>query len=425
MSLRSGNRGFVLIGVIIFVLALSILGMSLYAVSGYEAAFLGQSHDDNGALYSAQGGLDMVRELLAVPPYRMAIAHSIEDTLGIVSARAWQRMPGGAINDTGVVDFASDSAVTVVVTARAGSQSRQIQASYLPHFQRDFYRRLFTLSGTSLRIWPPQWWPGSVYIDWLTGTTSATVEMGPDTPVLQHSADQSWTSRVIWDATPSVGVDTIPAPDVSGYYASHPTAYAAVEAPNGTGHSLTFTAHTAGTIGYYRSPQPAGDYSYYESGSTLDLYVEGTVVWELPLGFRCDGVTTVHSVGGPATLVIVGSPNLNRVSAYSDPYIGLWFFSGLNVQSGVSVVLASDGQVNVERNNSAYGNVVQSASALAVYCPSVFLGGPVNGRSVFDHPESMDAIIADLESADALPQPRNAAPQGFTMVRGSWQDTTP
>ena len=39
-SPRHGESGFVLIGVVIFVLALTIIGISLFSLSSYEAQFL-------------------------------------------------------------------------------------------------------------------------------------------------------------------------------------------------------------------------------------------------------------------------------------------------------------------------------------------------------------------------------------------------
>src|SRR6476646_7178158 len=60
----SRSSGFVLVGVVIFVLALTILGLSLFSLSTYEADFFGRSSDQAQAFYSALGGIEWAKFML-------------------------------------------------------------------------------------------------------------------------------------------------------------------------------------------------------------------------------------------------------------------------------------------------------------------------------------------------------------------------
>jgi hypothetical protein len=437
------ERGFVLIGVIIFLFVLTILGMSLYAVSGYEIGFLGQSRDDYQALYDAQGGLELVRERLATDPWRLDSAHEIEGILGVQHAIAFQTHDGGVLDSLGPVDFATDSAVTIVVTANVNGTSRQLSAQFLPNAQGEFYRRLFTISGTGVDIGgppgpgqPAPTMPGSIYVekDFFSqiGIRSHTVRLGDNDIVWQQSTDRAWTSQAQWAQNFPVVVTGVPLPDCPTFYQDHQTSL--TPAVLASGSQLQFNRHTD-PIGYYISPDAPGDYSYRNQGGGLELDVQGTVVWELPQGFRSEQTVTVRRIGTatPTTLVIVASGNPSRGDASNnDPAVGIWFFSGLNVLDGVNVVLVSDGQVNFERNYSTL--LPYAAPRLSVFSNRLYLMGPeVQPIGIpiplivdtYSHPTDMDAVIADLESASALPNALGGRPQGFSFVPGTWRDLSP
>jgi hypothetical protein len=212
---------------------------------------------------------------------------------------------------------------------------------------------------------------------------------------------------------------------VGTYYANHPATLVPSLVGSGNGTKWRFDKHAAGTVGYYQTPVPDANYSFYESNYSIELDVQGTAVWELPEGFRGDQEVTVRSTGpGAGTLVIVGSPNPGRTGQYNDPVIGVWFFGGLNVPDNTSVILVSDGQVNIERDNNATHN--EQAIRLSVYSNGLYLMGPRLGdHSRLDHLADMDSAIDDLESVDALPRPTGAVPGLFTLLRGSWRDLTP
>ncbi len=55
------QRGFALVGVVMFILVLTILGLSLFSLTGYESQFMQRSLDRAEAFHAAAGGLDRAR----------------------------------------------------------------------------------------------------------------------------------------------------------------------------------------------------------------------------------------------------------------------------------------------------------------------------------------------------------------------------
>ncbi len=97
MSARAAaERGFVLIGVVVMVLALTIIGISLYSLSGYEVQFFGRSYDERRATYAASGGVELVKMLVTSPIGNPATARLSSAGLavgreGVTSAIAFMR----------------------------------------------------------------------------------------------------------------------------------------------------------------------------------------------------------------------------------------------------------------------------------------------------------------------------------------------
>ena len=424
--------GFVLVGVVMFVLALTILGMSLFAISGYEATFLGESRDETAALYQAEGGVDMVCQILAQAGDSLASAHLAEGYAGVLHAVAYQTNSLNETDSTHAIDFGSP--VTVVVTALDGDQTRTVSGRFIPKPAVDYYKRLFTVSGTQVSLSPSTGTlliPVSIYIETQgisepVNSRLHTVRPAPSDEVWQASTtDSTWIQRTAWSKTRPLLLGSVPVPNTADLYARQ-IASGTPYAPQQIDSTLIFNQH-AGAVGYYVTPANSdSNYSFaYSAGGTLELNVKGTVVWMLPRGFRSDNQVNVQAYdSSPTTLVMVGSPNPLRTGAGNDPRIGLWFFGGINVAPGVSIILVSDGQVNIEGNNS--GNASVAAANMSVFSEGLYLMGPKAPFFLdFSHPTSMDALIGNLESIGALPGATGAAPAAFTLIPGSWQDATP
>ncbi len=130
------SRGFVLVGVVMFVLALTILGLSVFSLSSYEAQFLRHSHDEVQAFNDAMGGLDRAA-------YALARTDSLESVRvhlppGIDSTSSWQwsgtnRVIYGPVN--------ADSTVWVKVCAHRGPAERVVTAGFIPTSTQNYYNR--------------------------------------------------------------------------------------------------------------------------------------------------------------------------------------------------------------------------------------------------------------------------------------------
>ena len=55
------DRGFVLVGVAMFVLVLTILGLSLFTLSGFEAQFFARANERAEAFNTAASGIERAR----------------------------------------------------------------------------------------------------------------------------------------------------------------------------------------------------------------------------------------------------------------------------------------------------------------------------------------------------------------------------
>src|SRR5262245_6741389 len=82
------ERGFVLPGVVMFVIVLTILGLSLFALSSYEAQFMNATLDETQAFYLANGAIDRAKFLLT-STYQLQIV-SANRGAGVDSAIAIQ-----------------------------------------------------------------------------------------------------------------------------------------------------------------------------------------------------------------------------------------------------------------------------------------------------------------------------------------------
>lgn len=431
------ERGFVLIGVVIIVLALTILGLSLFSLSSYEAQFLGQRLGQAQALYGAQSGAEIVKVVLSTTPFRLSDAHLAEGRMGIVRAVAkqWKTTPVPRWDSTGTVDPDPSRPVWVTIVSDQGGSRRTIEAKYTPGRRKEYYKRLFTTPGTiDVAVMSDNGPPDRRGTTWLEGdiletTPGARLYMGPD---------------VHWSSPPYQALtDTVHAPFVSGvggYIDTHSSGASVIPMPVSTPDTtitLGGPGATAATPAYYVGPGlPKAWYVAATGGpDPLELRVRGTAVWMLPYGFRADRrVKIERSGGGDATLIMVAGPNqgtLDQVPGVYDPEIGLWFFSQIECDHHVNLILVSDGWVWIEHAGLTGGQ--SFVEKLAIFAGdgahSIRTLGPTPGsgnelRLSFD--SSMEGVVDALLTNNVLPLPslgQTRAP--FALVPGSWRELTP
>lgn len=415
------ESGFVLVGVIMFVLALTILGMSLFAISSFESQFLGQNRDENAALYAAQGGLDLAREVLAVSPYTLASSHSIESIEGVTHAVAWQRRAGNTIDSTGVIDFSSDSVVTIQVTTQVRGVTRVVRASYEPAVLQNYYKRLFTITNT---------------IDIETSIRGLTAQTTLSGPIWQEStADSSWiTDAVSWTNRGGfIRRGTVPPPDANAFLAARAVLVESTPidttGPPGPGGLHTIWSYPG------MAPAPATTAHYYGdlqlTDSTwlpqhlfpreVDVTLNGGIaVWLFPTGLYANHIIRVFGGAAGGTLVIVGA------ATPQNGQVGINLNGGLSADNNVRLVLVSDGAIHVRQDNDY--NLPGPLQHLSIYASSLRLLGPSLNATLYQscaYGTGMDNAIDALMDLNALPGPSAAVASSFTIVRGSWRDLTP
>ena len=145
-----GTAGFVLIGVVIFVLALTIIGLSLFSLSSYEAQFLQRSLDEEQAFQSAVGGMERAKFLLERMDDLGLVSQAWPPGTHVVAASAAQRVPAGLVTAGPVSWDPADSvylSITAeIITPQADTVRRTVSGRFIPRTNRSYYSQIATSS---------------------------------------------------------------------------------------------------------------------------------------------------------------------------------------------------------------------------------------------------------------------------------------
>ena len=421
---RAAQRGFVLIGVVIFVLALTIIGLSLYSLSGYEAQFLQRSVDTEQAFHTAVGGIERARfvlTLLKAPPVRL---EDVKQDLppGVLSTVAIQTKSGG-VDSTGPVDWTITEPVLIRVTAGRAGERTLVEGTFLPILTQNYYTQLLTVSGG---------------IEIVTGSTTPP-----------HPRDQKvWLDGTVWESSaqdtslwldhlrPPVPVGirkspAVPVPDVAPFLTQHPGPIdgAALAVQSGTPTEPIYTLDASmppGVPGYFRAEDSDPDFSFNSwplAGCTIQ--VRGLAVWLLPRGALFWQGTEIQ--GDPTTDCLVLIAGQKTGSGFSDlgPTASICFTGSL--QAHIPVILVSSGKVLLKHGNDPIRN--STTNDLAIFARSAEFMGPGDEPGVAHSADlhrvpggPLDALFLDvLASQSALPNATSATGRRLDLVPGSWQ----
>jgi hypothetical protein len=423
-STATDERGFLLVGVIMFMLALTILGLSLFALSSYEAQFFNDSAAREQSLQSSESGMEVVKQLLSAPPYRLESAQLAVGQFGITRALAYQRRTTDT-SSVGLVNW--DSTLVIVVSARSGGEERTVQARFQPTATRNPYQRLVTCG-----------------LGFLANGGTNTVQMqGKVWQHVQYPADSLWTTKVNWTSGRPIDITTPPIPLADAFVDARlpgagdltNTVTTGSSGGSGTTSYALKLSNASATTRYYTLSTPHQvteqsndpELSWYGCffDQRLTLSVKGTCVLVIPDGacFRHEVTIKADGNGATGTLVVVAKANSRQPGNENR---ALWFEGGfIHTDPNIRVFLVSEGDIAITHDHNST-NVSHESKALSIVCGGLELMGPDPG-SVFKlaYASAMDAIAENLLSAGALPALSGGSSAAFALSSGSWLETTP
>jgi hypothetical protein len=418
------ERGFILVGVVTFMLALTILGLSLFALSSYEAQFFVASAAREQSLQDSESGMELVKVLIAGPGAKLEDAHRAEGQFGITHAFAYQ-WRNGDTTSAGLVD--RDTALVIVVAAKSGGVERTLLAQFTPGGVENPYQRLLAAGQ-------------GISIDTENSTNPSTVQLsGRVWHPVNSDADTAWTNGVNWNTGRPITRGTPPLPDAKSFVEAR-VGSALLPAGDLTDHhnyTMIFPGGASSPV-YFRSPETRptdaeededpefNEYTFY-TGADLNIAVRGVAVWLVPGGVCFKDQVLLNRVdNNPSTLVIVAEPNGRDPNAAN---VGIWFKGGLKIlDNDLNVFLVSNGDISLIHRSDHEWN--QDARAVSIVAGGhIELGGPDSSdqfKLSYD-PSTMDALADLLLAQGALPPVfgGTATSTGFVAVRPSWVEITP
>lgn len=404
------------------VLALTILGISLFSLSGYEAQFMGASLHKTQSFYDAVSGLERTKYILAAGHTMQDVKSNYPDGVIYASAVRGDPVVDAVCDSTGLVSFSDPSPVRLRVVAERMGERTMLEGKYVPVSDRSLYRDLIATTG---RI--------SVYRDSENYEYDNIVGCG----TIRNPDYSDWFGKIIGDVTHVVG--GVPTPNVADFISEwelHPS----IGTPSITGGGGTRSYHfnlQSQPFRIFSGPQDPkpGDPSFGlwdASTDSITFDVEGnngTAVWLLRDGACFDRWVTV--TGAPSNnLIIVAEKGTNLERGVPGAELGLWFRSGIS-SAGPNLFLVSDGTVALDRlDGTSHENMIPF---LAVFSGGVYLRGPKGGSDTgLDYIREFhlkhcagndDAILDPLYDAGLLPNTRGRD-RTFALVPGTFQEIT-
>ncbi len=415
----SSERGFVLVGVVMFVLALTILAVSLFSLSGYEAQFLKSSQDDARAFYTAAGGIERTRYVLSAKDGSIAEA-KLNLPPGVVYANVIHQVDGDSGRAVSWSD-PTDTAITIRVIARQGAESRELEATYVPTFNHTLYRDILATTG-ALAVSDVANQRRSIHVYGSIHTNNPDISSWID----EFPAPQDYTFR-------SGGV---PVPEVQDFVnAWLPQAMGApLYDASGYVHTYSFDLGGNDKRVYIGAPPGAGmsaDSSFGLAdlgGSDVSFDItgaSGTVVWLLPLGAHFEQPVTVTGAAGTRLVIAAVAQVDSRgsdstYSSLTHANLGLWFEGGIR-SDVVKLFLVSNGVVALDRRTGD-NNPAWNTDCLALFAGGIYLRGPIGGRTMQFGANGLDAATLDPMYDQGLLPNTLGRTKAFTLIPGSWKD---
>jgi len=424
------ERGFALLTVIVIVMALTILGLSLFSLSGFEARFFRPALNQAQAVQSGRAGVDWARYVL----------ESTDDLDSVRIATLYPPGITGVIARRGDVFETADSTgpvfpppgetpvpIWVRTVASQGNQESAVLAKFSPNDGHDLYKRLMTVMDSL------------VIEDDLADRFGNTLLLGVIRMGTVRIKD--YASNVITEpihGPPCVGQLTVPRPeeDLLGEWWTQKFGAAQNLIPV-DGSPITL-GPTGSEPAIYRTDlnqmegNPLRLWSASLDGDECIIRVRGTSIWMFPDGLRCTAQLRFENIGsGAATVILVGRPGPSVPGSIEND-VGFALFGGVHIPSGVNVFMISNGCVEIEHEPGPWQNDASEAKYLSIYADWVKLKGPGGNSNdmVLEHgagcnpsllQDARDGLVDQLIEADLLPNSRHAR-RRLTFVPGTWNE---
>jgi hypothetical protein len=416
------SRGFVLVGVIIFVFALTILGLSLFSLSSFEAQFLGRSSRSTQALYDAMGGIEWAKMVLAREKKLQAVQDgqpaAASRPARVVSVEAWQ-----GVNNIGSINYSSGEPIRIRGLADDGRGARRmVEFQFEPVLPDGLYRNLIDCHD-EFRV--------------TTMVTGGSFP-GPRVTELWGPVRIVNNNDTTWETVPGVhpyAGGGVPQPKATSFINTHwgtasDVVVSSVGAAQSPGYTSIYTLDAGGgaSVRFFKTEAPPGaGYSIFDKSSYPIINVSGTCVWLARKGMRFDRPVTIVGNAAEDRLIIVSEPLVSLGGTVTIPFpTGIWFFSGLTAQpSNLPVVLVSNAGISFVRGDQidAPGN----AGAISIFGEIIHMEGPRptgGAKQVFRHDPDMDGVIDELAAKNVLPN-APAVSSSFIPIPGTWRELDP
>jgi hypothetical protein len=427
----AGEHGFVLVGVVMFVLALTIMGLTLFDLSGYEAQFFERSVDEAQAYQVAMGGVEWVQWALGTDN-DMRVVRNTPLPAGVTYARA--RYADNKDSTAAPIDWSGARAIEVRVLSQHHMARRMVEVRFTPRPPRDYWKRLMSLSGR-LRVVPTFQYPSQPVVNrsnqvWLWGS------------MWQNDADTTWLSII--NAASDVRhpiqlrapLAPVPPLDLTAFFAQHWASATEVPPLPASNNRYDLDDGNPAEVHFYRTTYNAANGWEWSIRNDIatdkpTVRIRGRVVWMLERGAFFAQPLRVSGHEN-ATLTIVAGPSLDPTKP------ALQFFGGLE-SAERPLFLASSADVsiflyNVSTKPAGYDEYAL-IQRLSIVARDVELMGPEPAGGgmmrLFHDPASNSdlnragGVIDQLYADGALPIPTGGVLRGtLTPMAGTWREVT-
>jgi hypothetical protein len=431
------ERGFALLTVIVIVMALTILGLSLFSLSGFEARFFRPAVNQAQAIQSGRAGVDWARYVLEstddLGSVRIARPPEWTGITGVIARRGPDFDSGDSTGYVFPAEGVDPDSIWVRAVASQGNQESAVMAMFSPSPGQDIYKRLMTVMDKMVikRDNDAERF-GNTLLTGIIRMRTVRIE--------DYNGDEITTPL---HGTNCVGQQNFHRPEEdlgqgAGWWSEKYNAPGTQDLIPVPGSPITI-GPTGSQPAIYRTDlneMVGGPPRLWSAGLEDDeciINVRGTLIWMFPDGLLCTDQLRFHNIGsGEATVIMVSRPGPD-VNGGKENDVGFALLGGLNIPSDVNVFMISTGCVEIEHFESEWETAASDSRYLSIYADWVRLMGPTDdddknmdlkhgdGCNANDPNDLKDGLVDQLIEANLLPNSRFAR-RKLAFVPGTWNE---